>query len=465
MLSNLQAYTDELVEKYAIPAVSLAIWKDDQLTSAASGILNLNTGVEATTDSIFQIGSITKVFTTCLVMQLVDERKVDLDTPVKHYLRDFQLADTAASEIITVRQLLNHTSGINGDYFPDDEGQSGNLIARYVDRCSLLPLMHPVGKLFCYSNAAFTVAGRLVEVIRDISWHQAMKEYIYQPLGMTHAIADPKDMIRFRTAMGHVLNNAEDQSGKNTCDETKQKWILSDRAYFTLGQAPAGTTPAMTASDLINFARAHLENGLTFSGKRWLSQASVKAMQTPSKAWPLHSQIKRGHVGLGWLLGDYQRPEMRVVGHTGGTMGFLSLLQIIPEKNTAFALLLNSFDFSILDNISNELLSKLTGIDLREPEPKSETSSVECWCVIGRYESFDTSFDVRLVKQQLIVDLRYKHDPAPPLSLTLHHVEAGFFISYTKDGRRGPNITFIEYNKQGIPQYLYSNKRLSPRQC
>ena len=65
--------------------------------------------------------------TTCLVMQLVDEGRVELDNPVKQYLRDFMIADAEASETITVRQLLNHTSGMAGDFFPDDQGHEGNL--------------------------------------------------------------------------------------------------------------------------------------------------------------------------------------------------------------------------------------------------------------------------------------------------------------------------------------------------
>ena len=159
-LDNLQAYAEQAIAKHNIPAMSVAIWKDGELSQAAAGCLNLTTGVEATTDSIFQIGSITKVMTTCLVMQLVDEGRVNLDKPVVDYLRDFMIADAEATQTITVRQLLNHTNGIAGDYFPDDEGHQGNLIARFVDRCSFLPLMHPVGEMFSYSNAAFCVAGR-----------------------------------------------------------------------------------------------------------------------------------------------------------------------------------------------------------------------------------------------------------------------------------------------------------------
>ena len=92
-MSSLQSFSDSIIDQHNVPAVSLAVWNNAELNQAASGLLNLETGVEATTDSVFQIGSITKVMTTCLVMQLVDEGRVDLDTPVKHYLRDFMIAD------------------------------------------------------------------------------------------------------------------------------------------------------------------------------------------------------------------------------------------------------------------------------------------------------------------------------------------------------------------------------------
>ena len=151
-ITDLQTFADAQLAKYKLPAISIAVWQGSKMYQAAAGIANLATGVEATTDTIFQIGSITKVMTTCLVMQLVDEGRVDLDSPVKHYLHDFQVADSEATACITVRQLLNHTSGMAGDFFPDDNGHQGNLIARYIDRCNLLPQVHPVGEQFAYSK-------------------------------------------------------------------------------------------------------------------------------------------------------------------------------------------------------------------------------------------------------------------------------------------------------------------------
>ncbi|MGH3049090.1 MAG: serine hydrolase domain-containing protein, partial [Gaiellaceae bacterium] len=99
--TGLQERLDELREKHGVPGASLAVLANGEIAAAASGLLNLGTGVEATTDSLFQIGSITKVWTATLVMQLVDEGRVGLDDPVRRFLPDFRVADEAVAEQVT----------------------------------------------------------------------------------------------------------------------------------------------------------------------------------------------------------------------------------------------------------------------------------------------------------------------------------------------------------------------------
>ena len=459
-LDNLQAYAEQAIAKHNIPAMSVAIWKDGKLTQAAAGCLNLTTGVEATTDSIFQIGSITKVMTTCLVMQLVDEGKVNLDKPVVHYLRDFMIADADATQTITVRQLLNHTNGIAGDYFPNDEGHQGNLIARFVDRCSFLPLMHPVGEMYSYSNAAFCVAGRLVEVVRGISWFQAMEEYLFKPLGMAQSIADPKEMIRFRTAMGHVYDG-----------ENSDRWVLPERAYLSLGQAPVGSTPAMTAENLIRFARAHLEGGLNQQGESWLSPESVKQMQVPQIELPKASQLSSRHMGLGWGIGNYHAGNIKTVGHGGGTLGFLSMLQVIPEQNAAFAILTNGTRPSAIGGLTADLLSAVTGLELKEPEPTSNAPMEKLEKIVGEYECLDTLIKVISKDGKLMANILYKLDPLPPLDIELRHIEELSseekgelsFAAYNQKGQRCLVISFLKPDNNGLPQYLFNGGRLNRR--
>src|SRR4051794_15043792 len=117
---DLSATLDGLAAQHHVPGASLAIAQGDELVLASAGVTNLRTGVGVDADTLFQIGSITKVYTTTLVMELVDEGRVGLDEPVQTYVPGFQLAVPGA-DAITVRHLLTHTSGIQGDHF-DDHG-------------------------------------------------------------------------------------------------------------------------------------------------------------------------------------------------------------------------------------------------------------------------------------------------------------------------------------------------------
>ena len=458
LLANLQTFSDSIVEQHQIPAVSLAIWHDNQLYQAASGILNINTGVKATTDSIFQIGSITKVFTTCLVMQLVDEGRVNLDAPVVTYLRDFRVADTEATQTITVRQLLNHTNGIAGDYFPRDANAEGNLIARYVDRINLIPLVHAPGAQFSYSNAAFAVAGRLVEVVAGLPWSQLMAERIFEPLGMTHATADPNEILRYRAAIGHFPD-----------PEKPQKWIISPNCYSTLGLAPAGTTPTMSAADLIIFASAHLNMGKASSGIRWLSANSVELMQTLQIGVPPISDIFDLHRGLGWGILTDKRSGDAAISHEGKIAGQNAMLMLFPSRDTAFSVLLNGVKVGVMDSVVNELTKELTGIDIKEPQrPPVKMNPVEIISYTGTFESFDAVYQIYLSEDMLVSEI-------PTLVVTridrLHDISDQFswrplgrhvFSVYTDTGHRLSNAIFMA-NNDSIPQQLLVGGRLNNR--
>ncbi len=131
LVPDLQGYIDRAAERHRVPGAAVAVGMDDRLAEAATGVINLDTGVEATADSLFQVGSVTKVWTAALVMQLVREGLVDLDQPVRRYLPGFGVVDAAASDSITVRQLLAHTGGFDGDLF-EDTGRGDDAVTRLV---------------------------------------------------------------------------------------------------------------------------------------------------------------------------------------------------------------------------------------------------------------------------------------------------------------------------------------------
>ena len=454
-LDNLQAYAEQMIQEHHLPATSIAVWKDGQLQQGAAGILNLDTGVEATTDSIFQIGSITKVFTTVLVMKLVERGLVELDKPVKHYVRDFSVADAKATETITVKQLLNHSNGIAGDYFPDDQDEDGPHIARMVLRCSQLPLVHPVGDGFSYSNVAFAIAGRLVEVVAGISWFDAMEEWIYQPLGMQQAICRPQDVIRFRTALGHLPN----------IDNPDQYHTCSGR-YLSFGQSPAGTTPTMTAADLITFGRAHLEGGVTQTGERWLSEETVLAMQTPTNAVPVTSTAIRGATGLGWGLSQHNLSGLKMVAHTGGTNGQCALLRLFPEHNACFVILMNRQKLDALMGIANTLTEAITGINPAEA-PESEPVSLnqdQLQAYVGHYHAYAGDYNISLEPTGLVVNFEDAVDEEEPVTATLHPIGDECFEEKNAQGITSGIVRFMQPDKDGRPTRLFSMGRLYLRQ-
>lgn len=116
------------VRRYGVPGASLGVLRGSRVYSAAAGVINLDTGVRATPDAVFQIGSITKTLTTMLAMQLVDDGLLDLDAPDATYLPDFRVKRLDVSRQVTARHFLSHTSGIDGDLFADS-GRGDDAVA------------------------------------------------------------------------------------------------------------------------------------------------------------------------------------------------------------------------------------------------------------------------------------------------------------------------------------------------
>ena len=452
MLHNLEAlpeYIEQLRAEFQVPALSIAVLNDGQIHSVASGIANLTTGVSANTETLFHIGSVTKVFTACLIMKLVERGRVELDLPVKYYLRDFCVADSAATETITVRQLLCHSNGLCGDFFPDDLKQSGNPIARYLDRCNFLPQVHAPGAGFSYSNAAYAIAGRLVEVLSGISWFEAVEEWIYKPLGMQRAVANPLDMLKFRGAMGHVPGT----------DNTDQ-WQLSPQAYFSMGLSPGGRL-SMTATELLRFAVAHLNNGQAESGEPWLGASTIAAMQSPQVIVPSPNDAHITHWGLGWQL--LQNRETPILRHNGLTAGQSCDLWLLPEKNSAFAVQTNCNDHSVLRQVHKDMMCLLAGLSFSDPELMATPDSVEdraSALYAGTYQSLAGQYEVQSTNGHWQLTIR---DDIGGISTTYELkaiVGDHSFALYTEQGHySGRTLSFVGHNSQGIPSGLFTGQR------
>ena len=377
---TLQDRLDQLREQHGVPAASVAVLRGDGIDAAASGILNLATGVEATADSLFQIGSITKVWTATLVMQLVDEGGIDLDEPVRRYLPNFQVADDAVSEAVTIRHLLTHTSGIDGDHFADT-GRGDGALRRYVETCAELPQVHPLGATMSYCNTGYTVLGRVLEVVTDTVWDDLLRTRLIQPLELTHTVTLPEDVLRFRAAIGHIQPPEQEL-------RPAPAWGLPRTA------GPAGAI-CSTATELLAFAGLHLRDGLGPDGKRLLSEEAARAMREPQVEVPTGGiGESEAHWGLGWSV--YTWSGRTLVGHDGGTIGQAAFLRVVPDSGAAVALLTNGGDpYGLYRDLCGELLADVAGVELpAEPVPAASPPAVDPKRYAGRYERAGASIEV-----------------------------------------------------------------------
>ncbi len=295
--------------------------------------------------TLFQIGSTTKTFTATAVMRLVEAGRVALDEPVRRYLPDFTMRDPEVTSRLTMRHLLTHVGGWDGDFFPDT-GNGDDALARYVKLMADLPQRTPLGTIFSYNNAAFSLAGRVIEVVTGKTYEAALKELVLEPIGLKHSFLFPTEVMTHSFAVGHTT----------IADKTivLRPWQLA-RANVPAG----GVTASMI--DQLRYARFHLGDGTAEDGTRILSLESIAMMQTPGDAGMLDIKM-----GLAWMTRDIG--GVRRVFHGGGTYGQLTAFTMTPARQFALALDTNSMSGSLLNlEVTKGLVAKFLGND--EPEP------------------------------------------------------------------------------------------------
>ncbi len=357
-----------LAEKHRVPGAALGILRyrpdgEDEVVEAAYGLLNKETGVDVTTDTVFQIGSMTKVWTATVLMQLVDEGKLDLDAPIVDVLPEFRLADAGVAKTVTMRHLLSHTSGIDGDIFRDT-GRGDDCIEKYVASLADAAQNHPLGATWSYCNSGFSVAGSVIEKLTDGTWDAAIRERLIGPLGMERTGTLAEEALLHRAAVGHIEIEGE---------------ITRAPSAFALPRSagPAGLVNS-TVGDVLKFARLHLAGGLAADGTRILSEKSTGAM-TEKQADVPDKYILGDSWGLGWIRFGWD--GRRLLGHDGNTIGQAAFLRVLPDAGLAVTLLTNGGNTrDLYEDLYREIFAELAGVDMparstRPPSPSPSTSA------------------------------------------------------------------------------------------
>jgi CubicO group peptidase (beta-lactamase class C family) len=351
---ELKARVDELIAEHNVPGAQLALLDGDEIVETAAGVLSIRTGCPVTTDALFLPGSIGKLYTATLVLMLVDEGKVDLDTPIRAYLPDFRVKDARAAEIVTVRNALSHTSGFDGDHFTDT-GRGDDALRLYVDGCADLPQIADPGKIWSYSNSSYSILGRIVEVLTGRTFEENLRERIFAPLGLEHSVSFAEEALVHPTAVGHEPD-PEDASRRIIATP----WGLG-RAF-----GPMGSALVASAGDVLRFTKLHLDGGVAPDGTRLLSEKLVAAMQEEQIG--LVDDILGRAWGLGWILDRWG--EVDVIGHDGNSIGQNAFMRVAPKERFGFCLQTNVGSALLLyRELANWLFGERFGVG---PRPDAE---------------------------------------------------------------------------------------------
>lgn len=322
---DIDAYVEREMRRLKIPGASLAIVEGDQIVHLRGFGRARPGGETPTPQTPFFIGSLTKSFTALAVMQLVEAGKIELDAPVQRYLPWFRVADPQASAQMTVRHLLNQTSGLptwSGNIILADFDDSPGAAERQARALATLELTRPVGEAFDYSNSNYQLLGLIIEAAGGESYADYVQRHIFAPLAMSHSTASPAQARQNGLAVGH------------------QYWF----AYpFAAPNVPiphgalAGGLLISTSEDLARYMMAHL-NGGRYGDAQILSSAGIDELHrgVADVSAMGHSL---GQYGMGWFADKLGGTKL--VWHGGTLPDFGAYLALLPEDKKGVVLLVN----------------------------------------------------------------------------------------------------------------------------
>jgi CubicO group peptidase (beta-lactamase class C family) len=348
---------------------------------AQKGKILLQNGYGTKANGIFQIYSITKTFTSTLVLKLVELQKLSITDKLSKYYPDFPKGDS-----ITIEQLLSHTSGIydytHGNDMPDMQEKT------LINFLSKKNLDFPPGTGWSYSNSGYYLLGFIIQRVTGMPYEQAIRKYIFEPLHMTKSGFDFKRLESPDKTIGYATFTSKE----------KKPAII----YEAPGPFAAGAIYS-TVADLFKYHKA-LQN---FS---IISKVSLDKAYTPV----------RNNYGLGWITSSFEGQQ--VVGHSGGAAGFRSNFARIPELDICIILLSNN-EISNLDLITNKIMAILFNRPYQLPVEIIQLNMETLHATTGTYSNNKINVYISVEDGRLVA-----HPSGQPKSTLLAQSESDFYV-------------------------------------
>ena len=296
-----------------LAAMSIAL-VDEEGVAWAAGFGEQSPGVPATAETVYRVGSVSKLFTDIAVMQLAERGEIDIDAPVRTYLSDFA-PDNRSGTPITLRQLMSHRSGLireppAGNYF-DDGGAS---LTATVTSLNGTPLIYEPEARTKYSNAGIAVVGYTLEVTQGEPFADYVKRTVIDPIGMTSSAFTPEPGIVDDLARAYMWGFDRG---------------LFDAPTFELGMAPAGSMYS-TVLDLARFMGVMFRRGELADGAAGTPPARLLAPETLEAMWQPQFAAPGATTGYGLGFAVQERAGELQLGHGGAIYGFSTQLAFLP---------------------------------------------------------------------------------------------------------------------------------------
>lgn len=365
----IDSYVAGQVRDLRVPGLALGIVHDNQIVHLQSFGVAGSDGTAVTSQTPFMLGSSSKSFTALAIMQLVEAGKIRLDAPVQAYVPWFRVADPDASSRITVRNLLNHTSGLPtlADADQQERDTSAGAPETSVRRLSSVQLDRPVRTTYEYANANYMTLGLIVQVVSGQPYETYVHEHIFAPLGMTHSYTSGSEAAEHGLATGY------------------RYWfqfpVAAPGLYlnYNRSHAPAGLLVS-SAEDMTHYLIAQLNDG-AYAGKRILSAVGVEQMHSPAVKMDEAAQY-----AMGWMVADVN--GVHIVTHAGDlAAGYHADMVLIPNDGRGrWGIIVLTNANSMLAPVATKLkgvawgvVSRITGRQI----PPAQPNYLQYWLSMG----------------------------------------------------------------------------------
>jgi len=348
--AELDEFIRERVEEERVPGLAIVVVQgDDVIYQKGFGVTSLDNPLPVTNNTLFELASCSKAFTALGVMFLYYDGLIELDNPVVDYLPEFKLSEEEVSRRITVRQLLNQTSGIPGVLsepmaFHTGEDAMSKLVVAMQE---IHPNREP-GTSFEYTNLNYSLLGALIEEVTGVSFEEYMEKKVFTPLKMSSTTLDPLKAEGRERADGHQLFFGN---------------IVTRNIPVFRSAAPAGWVMSNT-DDMSKWLLVNLNEGRLDSAQL-IPAEIIKEMHTPQTIYT-QNMSEIGYT-MGWFI-DEDTEEFPVIWHGGDTLNFLTETILLPEQKMGVVMLVNSQNSSIMHSTAVDVINILLGTELLLPD-------------------------------------------------------------------------------------------------